>query len=147
MQEPVTGETLARWFGVSSRTVTQLAARGIAIRKGRGRFDLEASVHAYAEHLRGLAHGRKEGDGPGAGRARLAKAQEADAIELKMAVQRGALLDAGEVEREWSGVCRTIRAGIMRIPRRAGNRLGLGPDAVQVLDDEVREVLTELGTG
>lgn len=29
MQEAVTGETLARWLGVSSRSVTQVAARGI----------------------------------------------------------------------------------------------------------------------
>jgi hypothetical protein len=63
-----------------------------------------------------------------------------------MAIQRGALLDATEVEREWSGVLRIVRAGIMRIPRRAGIRLGLAPDAVQILDAEVRDVLTELGS-
>jgi phage terminase Nu1 subunit (DNA packaging protein) len=43
-------------------------------------------------------------------RGRLAAAQ-ADIAETKAAKLRGALVDAAEVEAEWSGVLRTVRAG------------------------------------
>ena len=45
-------------------------------------------------------------------RARLAAAQ-ADLAELKAAKQRGTLLDADAVEREWYDVPRIARAGIL----------------------------------
>jgi len=48
------------------------------------------------------------------------------------------------VEREWEGVCRTIRAGIMRIPRRIGDRAGVSAEVVREIDAEIRDVLTEL---
>jgi phage terminase Nu1 subunit (DNA packaging protein) len=43
-------------------------------------------------------------------RARLAAAQ-ADLAELKAVKQRGTMLDATEVETEWSGILRTVRLG------------------------------------
>ena len=50
-------------------------------------------------------------------RARLAAAQ-ADLAELKAAKQRGLLLDAEAVESEWSGILRTVRAGMLAVPSR-----------------------------
>jgi hypothetical protein len=44
-------------------------------------------------------------------------------------------------------VVRTIRAGVLRLPRRAGARLGLTAEQVRELDAECRAVLTELGSG
>jgi hypothetical protein len=68
------------------------------------------------------------------------------ALETKEAIRRGSLLDAGAVAAEWIGVARTIRAGVLRLPRRAGARLGLTAEQERGLDDECRAVLTELGT-
>jgi phage terminase Nu1 subunit (DNA packaging protein) len=65
--------------------------------------------------------------------------------ELKAAEKRRALLDAAEVEREWSGVLRTIRAGMLAVPSRIGARLPhLTAADVDEIDREVRAVLTEL---
>lgn len=141
----VTAEVLAGHFGISATAVQALARRGIVVRGGRGKFKLEESTRAYCGHLRSLAHGRKESDGPGAGRARLAAAQ-AEAVELKNRRLAGSLVDAAAVQAEWTGVCLQLRAGVLRLPRRAGARLGLTAQQVRGLDDECRAVLTELGT-
>ena len=145
MQETVTAEALAHLFGVSAKTVRALARRGIMVKAGRNLFTLDESVQNYCGHLGDLAHGRKDGDAAPTERARLAAAQ-ADAIELKNARARGALVDAEAVAREWEGVCRTIRAGMLRVPKRAAARLPhLTPQDVRAIDDEVRAALTELG--
>ena len=47
-------------------------------------------------------------------RARLAAAQ-ADLAELKEAKQRGLLLDAAEVEREWTGILSAVRAAMLAV--------------------------------
>jgi phage terminase Nu1 subunit (DNA packaging protein) len=54
-------------------------------------------------------------------RARLARAQ-ADLVEVKVAKQRGELLDAAAVETEWSGVLRYVRAGMLAVPSRVAQR-------------------------
>ena len=78
-------------------------------------------------------------------RARLAKAQ-ADIAELKAARQRGSLLDAEAVETEWSGVLRTVRAGMLAVPSRVAQRLPhLTAHDVSEIDAEVRAALTEIG--
>jgi hypothetical protein len=51
-----------------------------------------------------------------------AKAQ-ADLAELKAAQAAGSLLNAEAVEREWSDVLGTVRAGMLAVPSRAGARL------------------------
>ena len=55
-------------------------------------------------------------------RARLARAQ-AELAEAKLARQRGALLEADAVEREWADVLRTVRAGMLAVPSRVAQRL------------------------
>jgi phage terminase Nu1 subunit (DNA packaging protein) len=80
-------------------------------------------------------------------RARLARAQ-ADLAELKAAKQRSLLLDAAAVETEWSGVLRTVRAGMLAVPSRVAQRLPhLTPHDVAEIDAEVRAALIEIGTG
>jgi phage terminase Nu1 subunit (DNA packaging protein) len=69
----------------------------------------------------------------------------ADSVELKNARARGALVDSEAVAREWEGICRTIRAGMLRVPKRAAARLPhLTPQDVRAIDGEVRAALTEL---
>ena len=82
-------------------------------------------MRRYCAHLRDLATGR--GGEPAiasatAERARLAKAQ-AELVETKAAKLRGELVPASEVEAEWSGVMRTVRAGMLAVPSRCAQRL------------------------
>jgi terminase small subunit / prophage DNA-packing protein len=140
----VSAEQLALLLDISSTAISTNARRGVLIRsKARGKFNMEASVRNYCRHLREQAAGRTAGDVSASDRDRLAKAQR-EAIEQKIAMRAGMLLDAEAVESEWCGVCRIIRAGILRIPRRAGARLGLDAEQVRELDAECRAVRVEL---
>ena len=142
----VTAEKMAEVCGLSSKSVATLARRGVMHRGARGKFDLESSVRAYCQHLREQAVGRKEGDAPMKDRARLAKAQ-ADCVEQKTAIRAGRLLDSDTVAAQWTGACRCLRAGVLRIPRRAAARLGLSPAQTRELEAECRETLTALAAG
>jgi terminase small subunit / prophage DNA-packing protein len=144
-----TAVDLARLWGITRQAVNALARRGIITRKGRG-FDRDESTLRYCAHLRELATGRG-GEAAitsaTAERARLAKAQ-ADSQELKNAALRGAVLDAGAVEREWADILRTVRAGMLAVPSRAAQRLPhLTTHDVAAIDHEVRAVLTGIGAG
>lgn len=138
---------LADLFGVTDRTIRDLAKRGIIAKAGCG-FVLADSVRRYCAHLRDLATGR---GGEAAitsattERARLARMQ-ADLAETKGRKLRGELVEANAVEAEWSGVLRTVRAGMLAVPSRAAQRLPhlSAPDVAEI-DSEVRAVLTEIG--
>lgn len=147
----VTAGELAGLIGVSPRSITDLAKRGIVYwaDKGGG-FDMSRSVRGYCEHLRKLAAGRGGEVAIAtatAERARLAK-EQADHIALKNARERGALLDARVVEREWSEILRNVRAGLLAVPSRAAQRLPhLNMHDVVEIDAQIRDVLAELGNG
>jgi phage terminase Nu1 subunit (DNA packaging protein) len=152
MQEKqgVKADQLAVLFGVSEEVIHSLARRGVVVKRpGPNNFEFAGSIRGYCTHLREAAAGRGNGTEPteqSTARARLAKAQ-ADAAELKNAQRRSDRVPAIEVEEEWSGVLRVVRAGIMRLPRRAGDRLGLTAAQVRGLDDECRACLTEISKG
>src|SRR6266571_4019773 len=52
---PVGPAVLARWLGVTDKTVRQLAKAGIVVRAGRGLYKLEESVTGYCAHVRRTA--------------------------------------------------------------------------------------------
>src|SRR5215204_927230 len=121
MSEDVTTADLAAFLGISARAVAGLGQRGIAVKAGPGRWRLRESVARYCDDLRRQAKG-KGGEGAAAERGRLAAAQ-ADLVALKVARQRGELLDAKAVEAEWTDVLRTVRSGLLAVPSRVGARL------------------------
>lgn len=52
--EPVSGPVLARWLGISGKTVYDLGKAGILVQAGRGQYKLEESVRRYCDHIRQL---------------------------------------------------------------------------------------------
>ncbi len=142
------GEDLAAWLGLSPRQVTRLVKDGRAVRVGRNRYDLQASVRSYCEWLRDQTPGGRPATGDA--RTRLSEERErlvreqADAVALKNAQARGELVPAGEVEREWSGLLRNVRAAMLAVTPRIQARLAhLTAEDVNVIDREVRDALTE----
>ena len=80
-------------------------------------------------------------------RARLAAAQ-AELAELKAAKLRGTLLDAGEVEAEWSSILRVLRAAMLAVPSRVGQRLPhMTSHDLSEIDAEIRIALSDLAQG
>jgi phage terminase Nu1 subunit (DNA packaging protein) len=57
IEPALTAAALADLIGVSPRSITDLAKRGIVVRADRG-FDRHKSVRGYCDHLRKLATGR-----------------------------------------------------------------------------------------
>lgn len=79
-------------------------------------------------------------------REHLARAQ-ADLAETKGRKPRGELVDASEVEAQWSGVLHMVHAGMLAVPSRCQQRLPhLTARGVSEIDREVREVLTDIGS-
>jgi phage terminase Nu1 subunit (DNA packaging protein) len=148
MTDAVTTAALADLFGITDRSIRDLAKRGIITRKGRG-FALTESVRGYCEHLRKLATGRGGETAIAsatADRARLARAQ-AELVETKQRKLAGTLVDAAEVESTWNGVLRTVGAGCLAIPSRCAQRLPhLTSHDVTEIDAEVRAALIEAGS-
>src|ERR1700731_2634779 len=145
----VTAGELADLLGVSTKTVRELAGRKIAVRAGRGMYDLRASVRGYSNHMRAIATGKAGGEAvaasAAAARARLAGAL-ADKAELANARHRGALVDAEAVQREWSDTFRGVRARMMAVPTRCGARLPhMTAHDIAMIEGEVRDALTAAG--
>jgi phage terminase Nu1 subunit (DNA packaging protein) len=151
LPETVTAATLADLIGVSPRSCTDLAKRGIIVRgPGRTGFLLRASLRGYAEHMRKLATGRGGETAIAsatAERGRLLKAQ-ADAMEAKNKQVLGSMLDAGEVEKAWSDIVRQSRAAVLAVPARCQQRLPhLTTHDINEFDLELREAMRALGEG
>ncbi len=51
----VEAPALARWLGVSGKTVYELTKAGIAVRTGGELYRLKESVRRYCEHIRRMA--------------------------------------------------------------------------------------------
>lgn len=143
----VSGAEMAEMLGVSRRSVSEFAERGIIEKISRNRFALQRSIRLYSEHLRSVAAGRG-GDGTQeltTERARLAR-EQADATALKNAAMRLELVSAVEVQREWSMICRRVRNAILAVPSRARQTLPhLTSFDVEQIDREIRDALTGLG--
>jgi phage terminase Nu1 subunit (DNA packaging protein) len=144
----VRASVLAAFLGVTVKVVRERAAEGAFVPAQPGFFDLQASIAKYVATLRLKARGRGGEEVTASAaveRSRLAKAQ-ADKVEIANAKARGDLVEVRAVEAEWSGVLRTVRAGILAMPSRVGARLPhLTPHDIGEIDAEVRALLTHLG--
>jgi hypothetical protein len=57
----MSGAELAELWGVTDRTVRQLAEEGIAVRLGHGKYDADASTTRYINHLKNAIVFRRMG--------------------------------------------------------------------------------------
>jgi phage terminase Nu1 subunit (DNA packaging protein) len=144
--EPVGPKVVAKWLGVSQRSVTDMAERGLAVRLGHGKYDLPATVARYTAHLREVAAGRG-GEAQvldlTAERARQAK-ETADGLALKNEQVRRTLLPAAVVEQQWSEILLKIRGRLMAVPSRVRSHAGLNAELTAAIDREIRDCLNDL---
>jgi phage terminase Nu1 subunit (DNA packaging protein) len=139
---------LSTWLGLAPARINALAREGRIPRRADGRFDLKPAVRGYVESLRLKSGSSALASNPelNAEKIRLARAN-AEKIESANARARGELAALSDVEREWGGILRDVRAAFLALPSRAAARLGhLTPHDVATLDREVRAVLEELAS-
>lgn len=142
----------AKLVNVSPGRVSQMVAAGLPV-EADGRIDVARGKLWIQENIsptRSAAQAA-QADLPFAAqpdaaseRLRLLK-EQADHAALKNAALRRELVPAAEVEREWSGVLREVRAGILAVPSRLRQVLPhLSAADVEAIDAELRRVLEEL---
>lgn len=144
----VTAAELGEWLNLAAPRVSALAREGRIPRRADGRFDLKPAVAGYIQSLRLKSGSSALASNPelNAEKIRLARAN-AEKVEAANARARGELAALSDVEREWAGILRDVRAALLALPSRAAARLGhLTPHDVATLDREVRAVLEELAT-
>jgi phage terminase Nu1 subunit (DNA packaging protein) len=141
------GRDLCQLLDVTPAMLSELKRRGIARHLGHDAWDLQITVTAYVQHLRGVASGRGTEEATltlTGERARLARAQ-AEAVEMKNAQARGELVAAEDVTRAWSDILRTVRSRVLAVPSRLRQSLALDTGTAEGIDRELRAALAELG--
>lgn len=141
LPDAVTLDDLAILLGVVPRAITEMARQEHVIRISHGQYDLRKSIKAYCNHLRG----RASSESLTAERTRQTK-EAADHLAFKNAKLNGDLLSAVEVEQEWAGILRDVRAALLAIPTRMQQRVGtLTLADIAAVDHEIRDILNQLG--
>jgi phage terminase Nu1 subunit (DNA packaging protein) len=118
-------------------------------RISRGQYDMVKCVHWYLDFKdRQIEEARKGDETERQARARLTKAS-ADLKELELARERGRLLEIEVVKALWERIVVAFKTRILAIPTKLAPRLVACQDLSQakdMLDQEVREALSELST-
>ena len=135
----------AETVGVAPRTARDLIARGIIKREGAGL--APGAVRAYCDSLRSAASGR---GGEAAAevalhRGALLKIQRQRA-EFEFALTRKEYGRWDEFCEEHHRVVRGVSVAVMSIPNRMAAYIGLSREASIELKEELRRILTELGS-
>ena len=140
----ITAAELGAWINLSAPRIHALAREGAIPRNAAGRFDPQAAVRAYCDHLRAGQKGRWLSD-PDLAAQKLRLAQEqADKLAIANAKTRGELLDSKRVAAEWAGLLTDLRAAILAIPQRVASRCALDRPTTLALDEEIRTSLEAL---
>lgn len=139
----LTGAELAALLGLSVRHLQNLATNGVLVADGRNRYPARACISAYAAYLQS----RRAGDALSDEKLRLTRAQ-ADKEEARAARERGELVEAEAVSREWAGILRDLRNALLAVPSRCGAVLPhLTTTDTATLDREIRKALEGLANG
>jgi phage terminase Nu1 subunit (DNA packaging protein) len=131
--EVVSGPVLAKRLGLTATSVSRLAANGVVVRKGRGKYLAWASARAYIGHVSKVAR---------------AKLLDIQAQRQKFAMERemGGWCREADVCADVREAFRIVRDGMMRVPARmAADSPHLTRADIMRLEDSTRAVLTELG--
>lgn len=138
-----TGADLANWCDISIKTVEAYVQKGLFKRLAPNTYALRANVHSYIQSLRKAASGRNSTTEQA--RAKLIEAQ-ARHVDLKAGELDGRLVSVFDFDSHVDSMTRAIRASVLSIPSRLAAKVpGLSREVVHELDQEVRQILTELG--
>ncbi|MTH35762.1 DNA packaging protein [Paracoccus limosus] len=147
----MTEAELSSFLGITASRTRTLARDGALVKSGRGRFDVRASVLSYTARMReaaGRAGNPAAGADPDALKAeklRLTRAQ-ADKEEARVQRERGELVEAAAVTREWASILRDLRNALLAVPSRCGAGLPhLTATDVATIDNEILRALEGLG--
>lgn len=143
LPQTVTTTEISKLFAVSAKTISLWANAGIIVRVERGRFNLAKSIRGFAQHHKRSGQEATVAMTVGSERARLLKAQ-ADRAEMRLQQESGELCRVSEVRHETLRTFYIVRGGVMAMKSRIGSQLAFDRQGLVLLDDTLREALTEL---
>jgi phage terminase Nu1 subunit (DNA packaging protein) len=138
----VSGPQLAALFAVSLKTLSLWQKAGIVVRVKHGRYDLARSVRAVVKKKRSDSEPTVAA-AVGSQRERLLRAQ-ADRAEMQLQQESGELCRVSDVRHETIRTFYVLRSGVMAVKARLDSQLPIGREGLVLLDDTLREALTEL---
>lgn len=146
----ITAQALAKLFDCEPRTIQKLASKNIAVRVGRGRYNLVASTQNYIRHLRDQAAGRV-GNDPNADIV-AAGAQHKQAatrlLQMKIDERAGNLLPADAVRDMGTKISTAVRKAVLALPNRIHNQAPtLSTFDLAAIDQMCRDLLEGLAVG
>lgn len=120
----VSGEQVAKYFGVTVARVTQLVREGMP-RQGKGKYDLGECAAWYIRWLQAKLKGRpggEEGAKLAESKERLVSIQaEREAMELEKL--KGTMISVADAQKMWTDVLATVRARVNTIPAQSTPRI------------------------
>ena len=146
----VSSDVLQELIGCSHETIRRRVNDNALVKVGRGRFKLIESLRTYFTYLEKVAGGRggeEEQADLAVANARLKRAQ-AEREEMRLAKEKGELLDAAEVERAWSQDWKNVSNTMLAVASRVASDLPhLSRQDTNVIDRAIRDALTAAGAG
>ncbi len=142
-QDTLTADELGDLLGITSRSVRDLAVRGVIHKAGKGRYPVREAVRSYTAHLRDTAALRGGDEATSAARRRESEAR-ALKIELANRQALGELVEVAEVERQWREIVTAARAALMAVTSRVRD---LPRDLARKIDEEISHALERLSEG
>lgn len=151
-RELVGSAVVADWIGLSDRRVRQLVDEGVleAVEKGRTKkFDLQATVKRYIEHLREDTSGKLSEE---IALEKLKadadfKRAKADEAMLALEEQKGSMHRSEDVEEVMGQMVYAVRSGLLSLPARCAIDAASAQnadEASEVIGREVNALLSEL---
>jgi terminase small subunit / prophage DNA-packing protein len=139
-ERTVTLGELAMVIGVSMQTMRDFLRKGIFEPSSPGRFLLVKNTTAYTTHIRTIAAGRT-----GETSRSLLNESQAALARAKAGVLTGKLVDVSEMQADAFHEHRKLRGLMLALPTRAANQAtGLSRATLDLIEQEVRDVLTEM---
>ena len=136
--------TLAGLLDLTAVRVQQLAADGVVVKAGRGKYELWPSIKGYIAFLQSRKLNQYDAGGPGVQdlRAQLLTAQIVEQ-ETKNAVRRGELVEAAGVLREWQALIAACRAKLLSLGDKLAARLPIPDNTRKKVAALIREGIAE----
>lgn len=119
MADTISAIEFAALIGLSTRRISELAAKGVIPKAPGGRYPHPQAIQAYCAHIRELAAGRGTAENGSQTlaqeRAALAREQR-EGQALKNAMLRGDMIRAEDAERRWTEEMVRLRSRLLAVP-------------------------------
>lgn len=144
-EQPLTRAQLAKAHGVGPQMVSRWVKLGLP-RRPDGLYDPKVATNWLRQNITGRDGSSPASDSLTAARGRK-EAALASMRELELKTRRGELIEAADVEREWSAAIAGARERLLQMPEQICERVAVESDprvCAELIRKEVYRALTEL---